>query len=208
MSSRTRSSASRRRTRTRTDPDKCLEAPNLILPATNELIWGGLAFLILLVVLWKFAYPPIKKGMDGRTERIRNEIQTAEATRAEAEEVLATYQAGLAERRRPRRRASSKTPAALPMRMRADRHREPKPRSPRCGSGPQPTIEASKAQAIADLTDEVAALAIGAAEVVVQTEPRPRHAGAADRGLHQPGRSTDSARSEPCRGDPTTEIGS
>jgi hypothetical protein len=33
--------------------DDCQKAPNLILPATNEISWGGLAFVVLLLVMWK-----------------------------------------------------------------------------------------------------------------------------------------------------------
>ena len=50
-------------------------------------------------------------------------------------------------------------------------------------------IEASKAQAVADLRAEVARLAIGAAEVVVQHSLDREHADPARRELHQPGRS-------------------
>ena len=37
------------------------EAPNPILPATNEIIWGGLSFLVLLFVMWKYAMPALQK---------------------------------------------------------------------------------------------------------------------------------------------------
>src|SRR5690349_8311084 len=59
--------------------EACQEAPNPILPATNEIIWGGLAFLILLVVMWKFALPPVRKTMEARSDRIRNDLMQAEA---------------------------------------------------------------------------------------------------------------------------------
>jgi F-type H+-transporting ATPase subunit b len=150
-----------------TDPNKCLEAPNLILPATNELIWGGLSFLILLVVLWKFAYPSMKKGMEGRTERIRNEIQTAEATRAEADEVLARYQADLANAKAEATRIIEDARGTADA-MRADRIRQLDEEIAELRQRSQHEIEVAKQQAIADLTNEVAALAIGAAEVVVQ----------------------------------------
>ena len=46
--------------------DDCQKAPSPILPATNELIWGTISFVVLLVLLWKFAWPGLKTGMDGR----------------------------------------------------------------------------------------------------------------------------------------------
>src|ERR1700745_1857941 len=57
--------------------EDCQKAPSPILPATNELIWGGIAFVILFFLLAKFAYPAIKKGMDDRAEKIRTSIDEA-----------------------------------------------------------------------------------------------------------------------------------
>jgi len=42
------------------------EAPNPIIPAMDEVIWGTLSFLILFAVMAKFAYPALKKAMDAR----------------------------------------------------------------------------------------------------------------------------------------------
>jgi F-type H+-transporting ATPase subunit b len=58
-------------------------------PEGSELLWGTLSFLIILFVLIKFAWPPIKKGMATRTERIAKDIDTAARSRADAE-ALAT----------------------------------------------------------------------------------------------------------------------
>ena len=79
--------------------DSCQEAPNPILPATNELIWGALAFLILFAGLaWK-GYPAIKKAMDDRTEKIRGDLDSAERAKSESETVLADYQRQLQDAR-------------------------------------------------------------------------------------------------------------
>jgi F-type H+-transporting ATPase subunit b len=81
------------------DADACHEAPSPILPELNELIWGGGAFLVLLVVLWKFGLPAAQSMMNERTERIRNDLESAERARVEAETVLADYQRQLADAR-------------------------------------------------------------------------------------------------------------
>ena len=106
--------------------------------------------------------------MEGRSERIRDDLAKADTARREAEEVLAHVPAAggrLQGRGHPHHRGR-------PGHRRGAQGRPgragPRPRSPRCASGPQADIEASKAQAIADLTGEVASLSIGAAEVVVQ----------------------------------------
>src|SRR5437879_3492218 len=77
--------------------DDCQKAPSPILPATNELFWGSLSFIILFILLAKVAYPGIKKGMEGRAEKIRNSIDEAEGARAEAQRILDEYQRQLAD---------------------------------------------------------------------------------------------------------------
>ena len=73
------------------------EAPNPILPATNEIIWGGLSFLVLLFLMSKYAMPSLKKGMTARSDKIENDLKAAESTRAEADRQLADYKAQLAD---------------------------------------------------------------------------------------------------------------
>ena len=45
--------------------DSCLKAPNPIVPSANELIWGAISFVALFYLLWKYAFPAVRKGMDG-----------------------------------------------------------------------------------------------------------------------------------------------
>jgi F-type H+-transporting ATPase subunit b len=75
----------------------CQEAPNPILPATNELLWGAFGFIVVFVFVAKFGYPAMKKSMDARTERIRTDLDQAEAQREEAASILADYRAQLAD---------------------------------------------------------------------------------------------------------------
>ena len=56
-----------------------------LLPETAELIWGGLAFLIIAGLLYKFAGPPAMKAMAARTDRIQADLDSSEADRAEAQ---------------------------------------------------------------------------------------------------------------------------
>jgi F-type H+-transporting ATPase subunit b len=81
------------------DPEACQESPSPIMPATNEILWGGLAFFFLLIALWKFGIPAATNMMHERTERIRGDLDTADKARAEAETVLAEYRTQLADSR-------------------------------------------------------------------------------------------------------------
>lgn len=79
--------------------EECEEAPNPILPEVNELIWGGLFFLVVAVALMKFAVPALKQGLADREQRIRDDLEEAEKAKADGQEQLGEYQKQLADAR-------------------------------------------------------------------------------------------------------------
>lgn len=56
-----------------------------LLPETKEIIYGGLASVLVIGALVKFAGPMAKKSLAARTERIAAEINSARAARETAE---------------------------------------------------------------------------------------------------------------------------
>lgn len=77
---------------TTTEQEHAEEEHNPILPEIGELIPGALAFLIVFVVLQRFAFPALRKGMQDRTEKIQGDLEAAESTRREAEEERQRYE--------------------------------------------------------------------------------------------------------------------
>jgi F-type H+-transporting ATPase subunit b len=147
--------------------DECHEAPNVLLPETNEIIWGAVGFFVVFFFVWRLGLPAIKKGMDARTERIRNDLDAAEAQRTEADTILADYRAQLADARNESARIIEEA------RQQADslkREQETRLQTEltEMRQRAMSDIETAKASAIADLRGEVAQLAVGAAEVVVK----------------------------------------
>ena len=61
------------------------ETHSWILPETAEIIYGGLASVLVISALVKFAGPMIKKSLAARTERIQGDIDNARAARSNAE---------------------------------------------------------------------------------------------------------------------------
>ncbi len=138
-----------------------------ILPGDmNEVYWGTASFVLLVALLWWKAVPAIKTAMKARTERIRTELEAAEAARAAAAGELAAIRTQLSDADVERGRILTEAQAsatsleaeliaraesdAVAMRERAVRD-----------------IEASKAQAMADVQGIVSELTVGAAEAVV-----------------------------------------
>lgn len=66
-----------------------------VLPAADELLWGSLAFLVLVGALLKFVFPRLKKGLEERTKRIQGQLEEAERTKRDADQVLEQYRAQL-----------------------------------------------------------------------------------------------------------------
>lgn len=61
------------------------------------MIWTIISFLVLLVVLKKFAWTPILAALDEREKGIKDNIEAAKQAREEAERALADYRKRLAE---------------------------------------------------------------------------------------------------------------
>lgn len=61
-------------------------------PWTNPDTWILVGFTIFIVLFAKFVVPMIGKMLDGRSATIRNQLEQASRLRAEAQEMLATYQ--------------------------------------------------------------------------------------------------------------------
>lgn len=74
-------------------------AENPIVPSLPELTVGLVAFVLLLVVLQKYAVPRFEKLYAERSERIEGGIARAEEAQAEAHRTLAQYRAQLAQAR-------------------------------------------------------------------------------------------------------------
>ena len=55
------------------------------LAPMKEVVIGGLASLIVFVLLYKFAWPAISKGMKDRTARIQGDLDSSAAARTQAE---------------------------------------------------------------------------------------------------------------------------
>jgi F-type H+-transporting ATPase subunit b len=60
------------------------------------IIWTLVVFGILLVLLWRFAYPAIVKSVEERERRIERQLQDAERANAEAQRLLEQHRKQIA----------------------------------------------------------------------------------------------------------------
>ena len=147
--------------------DECQEAPSLIFPEKNEIIWGGLAFLIILAALWKFGLPAINKAMDARTERIRSSLDEAEKAKTDAESLQAGYQRQVNEARSEAARIVEEArQQADAVRRDLTQRAEAEAQDLRRRNAEQ--LEAERTRVLGELRGQVAVLAVDAAERVVR----------------------------------------
>lgn len=147
--------------------DDCQEAPNPLLPETNEIIWGSIGFLVVFFFIAKFGLPAMRQAMNDRTEKIRSDLQAAEDQRSEADGVLAEYRAQLNDAKSEAGRIIEEARQAADQ-IKRDQEARLQSELADLRARAVADIDSAKAQAMTDLRSEVAQLAIGAAETVVQ----------------------------------------
>jgi len=144
----------------------CIEAPNVLLPEINEIIWGAIGFLVVLLFMLKFGFPAAKKYMTERTAKIQADLDAAEQAKADAEAVKADYESKVSDAKAEAGRIIEEARQDAD-RLRADQQARLNEELVAARAQAQADIDAAKAQAMSELRGEVATIAIGAAESVV-----------------------------------------
>jgi F-type H+-transporting ATPase subunit b len=72
----------------------------LITPTTGLMIWTLVTFVIVLIVLRKYAFGPIQQVIDTRRQAIVADLDAAQSAREEAQASLEEYRQQLAEARK------------------------------------------------------------------------------------------------------------
>ena len=150
-----------------TDFSSCQKAPNPILPATSEMVWAAISFLLLFILLKQFAWPGIKKGLAARSDKIRESLDEAERAKTEADTVLEEYQRQLADARGEAARIIEEARQAADN-LRQDLRRQAEAEVAELKQRAQEDIQAQVDRALTDLRSQVATLSIDLAEKVVE----------------------------------------
>ncbi len=138
----------------------------LLDPHEGLIIWTIITFLVVLLVLKKFAWPHLLTALDEREKRISDAIATAEQARQEAEEVLREHQQKLAAADEEARQivAEAREAGANVRQTIVSQARE---EAERMLDQARTSIESEKRAAIAELRRETAHLAVQAAGALI-----------------------------------------
>lgn len=140
--------------------------PNPLLPATYDIVWSAVVFVILLIAFWKVFLPKMQAMLDARAEAIEGNIAKADEAQAKAEAALQEYTAQLAGAREEAgeiREAARADASSIVRKAKEDAVAE----AARIAQNAQAQIEAERQSAVVSLRREVGTLAIDLASGVV-----------------------------------------
>src|SRR4030043_1885302 len=135
-------------------------------PEPGLIIWTLVSFFILLILLKKVAFPPILKGMKKREETIKQQLEEAQKTKREAENLLGDYKRQLAEARSEAQKIINEG-KSLGENMRKEIVQKAQEESNQIVKRAQEEIELQKQKAILELQEKIADLSIMAATKII-----------------------------------------
>lgn len=142
---------------------------DIIKPELGLVFWSLVTFIILLIVLRKFAWKPILGAVEEREDGIKSALASAESARKEMENLKADNERILQEARNERE-AMLKEARELKNKMISDAETEAQSQANNIISKAQVAIESEKKAAMAELKSHVAGLSLDIAEKVVRNE--------------------------------------
>lgn len=145
------------------------EEHNPILPEADELIFGSLAFLLVFLVLARYAFPRLTQGLNQRREKIQRDLEQAERNRQEAEAVLSRYEEQLQDARGEASRIIEEARKTADS-MRRDLLAKAEDESRQVVARAQEEIRAERDRAFQELRTQVGELSVELASRVVGQE--------------------------------------
>ena len=141
-------------------------SPNPLLPASYDLLWSSVVFVILLAFFWFKVLPNFKKTLDARTEAIEGRIEADEKAQAEAAAKTANIEAEQAEARAEASKIREEARAEGAVIL-AELKEQAASEAARLTATAKAQIEAERQAALISLRAEVGSLAIDLASSVV-----------------------------------------
>ena len=130
-------------------------------------IWTIVTFLVLLVLLWRFAWGPILKALDERQEMIRKSLDDADQAKQELERLHEKSAQIIAEARGEAQSIVAKSRAAAET-VREDVKQKAKEEAEALVRGAQRQIQLETARAIQQIRHEVVDLSLAVASKLIR----------------------------------------
>ncbi|RXK83379.1 F0F1 ATP synthase subunit B [Filimonas effusa] len=141
----------------------------LLLPGLGIIFWSLIAFIVVLLILKKFAWKPILTSLKDREDNIASSIASAEKVKAEMAQLKNENEALLA-KAREERAALLKDAKETADKLVTDAKEKAKTEYDRILTDAQNAIEQQKNKALTEVKNQVGALVIDVAEKVLRKE--------------------------------------
>lgn len=141
----------------------------LVTPAVGLIFWTSIVFILLIVLLGKFAWKPILNAIKEREQGIETALKSAEAAKKEMEDLKAGNEKILNEARAERdslMKEARDTKEAIIAEAKAKASKE----ADRLLGIAREQITAEKNAAVADIKAQIATLSIDIAEKILKSE--------------------------------------
>jgi F-type H+-transporting ATPase subunit b len=142
---------------------------DLITPQIGLMFWTLLVFVILMFILTKFAWKPILKSVNDRSQSIEDALALAEKTKKEMLEMQSQNQAILNEAR-AERDAMMKDATETKNRIIEEAKAAAKTEADKVMVAAKAAIASDKVAALAELKGQVASISLAIAEKLVKGE--------------------------------------
>ncbi|MBL8982099.1 MAG: F0F1 ATP synthase subunit B [Gemmatimonadetes bacterium] len=142
------------------------EKTNLLMPAGGLMFWTLVIFVLLMVVLTKFAYKPLLEAVEAREAALEAAISSAQADRDAAAKLLAEQQAALDAARAEAQRFIADG-RATSEKLKASMLEETKAQQQEMLERARRELENEKVRAIAEMRREAVDLALAGASKVI-----------------------------------------
>jgi F-type H+-transporting ATPase subunit b len=143
-----------------------------LLPEPAELIWGLVAFLLLLAIMYKFVFPNANQMLEDRSAAIVGKMEEADAKLAEAEQAKANFEAQLSDARGEANRIIEDAKSTAES-LRADIVAKAETEAAAIVERAQADIAAERERALQELRTQVGVLSVELASRIVERELDP-----------------------------------
>jgi len=145
---------------------------------SSQIFWLVITFVAMFLIMWRISVPKISDALEARQKRIDDHLSRAEELKKEAETALAAYEQALAEARSEAQSAVAAANAKLLEETQAREAELAEALKKRLAEG-EANITAAMEDAIANIRDVAAEVAVAAAERLTGEAPSVDDAGAA-----------------------------
>lgn len=142
---------------------------SLLSAGIGTIIWTGIAFLVVLFILWKMAWGPILESMKEREDFIEDSIQSAKKATEQMSQLKSDNKKLLAEARLEQEKIVKSANDAK-TKIISEAKDAATLESDRLIAKAKEEIQREKSQAMSDIKTQVAALSVEIAEKLIKSE--------------------------------------